>query len=107
MAIIEAGEPKIIENREGARTTPSVIAIDKKGERLCGVLAQRQMITNPENTVFGIKRLIGRKFSDSEVQKDKDLYPYQLREASDGGVEVKIRDQWYKPIQISAMILEN
>jgi molecular chaperone DnaK len=106
MAIIEAGEPKIIENREGARTTPSVIAIDKKGERLCGVLAQRQMITNPENTVFGIKRLIGRKFSDSEVQKDKDLYPYQLREASDGGVEVKIRDQWYKPIQISAMILE-
>jgi len=105
MATIEAGEPKIIENREGTRTTPSVVAIDKKGETLGGVLAQRQMITNPENTIFGIKRLIGRKFSDTEVQKDIKLYPYALREAADGGVEVKMRDKWYKPVQVSAMIL--
>ena len=105
MAAIQAGEPKIIENREGGRTTPSVVAIDKKGETLGGVLAQRQMVTNPENTVFGIKRLIGRKFSDAEVQKDIKLYPYALREAADGGVEVKMRDKWYKPVQVSAMIL--
>ena len=106
MAIIEAGEPKIIENREGARTTPSIVAIDKKGERLVGVLAQRQMVTNPQNTIFGIKRLIGRKFNDPEVQKDKKIYPFEIRQDSNGGVEVKMGEQWFKPVQISAMILE-
>ena len=106
MAIIEAGEPKIIENREGNRTTPSVVAVDKKGDKLIGVLAQRQIITNPENTIFGVKRLIGRKFDDPEIQKDRKIYPFEIRKASDGGVEIKMGDKWYKPVQISAMILE-
>ena len=106
MAIIEGGEPQIIENREGTRTTPSVVAVDKKKNILVGVLAQRQMITNPENTVFGIKRIIGRKFSDVEVQKDQKIYPFKIKESSDGGVEIKMGDQWYKSVQISAMILK-
>ena len=106
MAIIEAGEPKIIENREGARTTPSIVAVDKKGERLVGILAQRQMVTNPKNTIFGVKRLIGRKFDDPEVQKDKKIYPFEIRKDANGGVEVKMGEQWYKPVQLSAMILE-
>ena len=106
MAAVEAGEPKIIENKEGARTTPSVVALTKNQERLVGVLARRQEITNPQNTIFSIKRLIGRKFSDSEVQKDKKLLPYEIREASDGGVEIKMGDKWYKPLEISAMILQ-
>jgi len=106
MAAVEAGEPKIIENREGARTTPSVVAITKTGERLAGVLAKRQQITNPQNTVFSIKRLIGRRYTDVEVQKDKKLLPYEIREANDGGVEVKMGDKWYKTPEVSAMILQ-
>ena len=106
MAVIEGGEPKIIENKEGARTTPSVVAVTKTGERLVGILARRQQITNPKNTIFSIKRLIGKRFSDPEVQKDKKLLPYEIREASDGGVEVKMGDRWYKPLEISAMILQ-
>ncbi|MEA3344214.1 MAG: molecular chaperone DnaK [Patescibacteria group bacterium] len=106
MAIIENGEPKIIENKEGARTTPSTVAITKTGERLVGVLAKRQQITNPENTIYSAKRLIGRRFSDSEIQKDKKLLPYEIREAKDGGIEVKMGDKWHKPAEISAMILQ-
>ncbi len=106
MAIIEGGEPKIIENKEGARTTPSVVALSKSNERLVGVLARRQAITNPKNTIFSIKRLIGRRFSDSDVQKDKELLPYELKESSDGGVEVKMGEKWYKPPEISAQILQ-
>ena len=106
MAVIEGGEPKIIENKEGARTTPSVVAITKTGERLAGVLAKRQQITNPQNTIFSAKRLIGRRFSDAEVQKDKKLLPYELKEAPDGGVQIKMGDKWYKPAEISAMILQ-
>jgi len=106
MAAVEAGEPKIIESKEGGRTTPSVVALTKTGERLVGVLARRQQITNPQNTVYSIKRLIGRKFSDAEVQKDKKLLPYELRERSDGGVEVKMGDKWYSSMEISAMILQ-
>ena len=106
MAVIEGGEPKIIENKEGARTTPSVVSLTKNNERLVGVLARRQAITNHQNTIFSIKRLIGRRFSDSKVQKDKKLLPYEIRESSDGGVEVKMGEKWHKALEISAMILQ-
>jgi len=110
MAAIEAGEPVIIENTEGNRTTPSVVAISKPGDRLVGLLAKRQAVTNPKNTVFSVKRLIGRKFSDEEVQKDKKLIPYDIRESANGGVEVKMtaslgEEKWYRPEEVSAMIL--
>jgi molecular chaperone DnaK len=106
MAAIEAGEPKIIENREGARTTPSVVALTKSGERMVGIMARRQQITNPGNTIFSAKRLIGRRFSDPEVQKDKKNLPYEIREGGDGGVEIKLGDKWHKPAEISAMVLQ-
>jgi molecular chaperone DnaK len=106
MAVVEAGEPKIIENKEGGRTTPSVVTLTKTGERLVGILARRQQITNPQNTIFSIKRLIGRRFSDPEVQRDKKLLPYEIQESSDGGVEIKMGDKWHKPAEISAMILQ-
>lgn len=106
MAVVESGEPKIIENKEGARTTPSIVAVTKTGERVVGVLAKRQAVTNPTNTIFSVKRLIGRKYSDPEVQKDKKLLPYEIRESKDGGVEVKIGDKWSNPAEISAMILQ-
>jgi len=106
MATIINGEPRIIENKEGARTTPSVVAINKTGERLVGILAKRQQVTNPKNTIFSAKRLIGRRYSDPEVQRDKKLLPYEIREASDGGVEIKMGDRWYKPPEISAMVLQ-
>ncbi|HOK20837.1 MAG TPA: molecular chaperone DnaK [Candidatus Paceibacterota bacterium] len=106
MAIVEGGQPKIIENKEGMRTTPSVVAIAKNGERLVGVLAKRQSVTNAANTVFSIKRLIGRKYTDPEVQRDKKWLPYEIRESASGGVEVKMGDRWYRPEEISAMILQ-
>ena len=106
MAVVEGGEPKIIENKEGTRTTPSIVAMTKNNERVVGVLARRQQITNPTNTIYAVKRLIGRKFSDPEVQKDRELMPYEIKEGSDGGVEVKMADKWLKPAEISAMILQ-
>ncbi len=106
MAYVEGGEAKIIENKEGNRTTPSMVAISKNGERLVGLLAKRQAVTNPENTLFSIKRLIGRRFTDPEVQRDKELFPFQIREAKNGGVEVKMGDKWYVPQEISAMVLQ-
>ncbi len=106
MAYIEAGEPKILENKEGVRTTPSIVAISKNNERLVGILAKRQSVTNPKNTIFSVKRLIGRKFTDAEVKRDKSLSPYEMRESNSGGVEIKMGDQWYRPEEISAMILQ-
>jgi len=106
MAVVEGGEAKIIENREGGRTTPSVVALTKNNERLVGVLAKRQAITNPQNTIFSIKRLMGRRFSDPEVQSLRKTLPYEIRESQDGGVEVKLGDRYYKPPEISAMILQ-
>ncbi|MBI4132617.1 MAG: molecular chaperone DnaK [Candidatus Sungbacteria bacterium] len=106
MAVIEGGEPKVLENKEGNRTTPSMVAIARSGERLTGLLAKRQAVTNPQNTLFSIKRLIGRKFSDPEVKRDKEWLPYEIRESSNGGVEIKMGDKWYRPEEISAMVLQ-
>lgn len=105
-AVTEGGEPKILENAEGNRTTPSIVAYSKNGERLVGQLAKRQAVTNPDNTVFGIKRFIGHRFGDEAVQKDEGIVPYEVREGDDGGVEVKMGDKWYRPEEISAMILQ-
>lgn len=105
MAVVESGEPKIIENTEGARTTPSVVAISKTGERLVGVTAKRQAVTNPNNTIYGIKRFMGHRFSDKSVQRDKDLVPYVLKEGNDGGATVTLNDKDYRPEEVSAMIL--
>jgi len=105
-AVMKDGEPQIIENKEGTRTTPSIVALTKNNERLVGVIAKRQQITNPQNTISSVKRLIGRRFSDSEIQKDKELVSYEMKEASDGSVEVKMGDKYYKPAEISAMILQ-
>ncbi|MDQ1283962.1 MAG: molecular chaperone DnaK [Patescibacteria group bacterium] len=104
MAVVEGGSPSIIENKEGNRTTPSMAAIAKSGERLVGLLAKRQAVTNPGNTLYSIKRLIGRAFEDEEVQRDLKLMPYKI-EKSNGGVKVKMGDKDYTPQEISAMIL--
>ena len=106
VAVIEAGAPKILENSEGARTTPSIVAVSKTGERLVGLLAKRQAVTNPKNTVFGIKRFIGHTFSDPAVQKDKATVPYEVKTAPNGGVLVKMGDKDFRPEEISAMILQ-
>ncbi len=106
MAYIEGGQPKIIENSEGNRTTPSIVAMSKTGERLVGQLAKRQAITNPKNTVSGIKRLMGHSFSDPNVQKDKDIVPYEILASDDGGVKVTLGDKHHRPEEISAMILQ-
>lgn len=105
MAIVEGGVPKIIENSEGARTTPSVVAMSKSSERLAGLLAKRQAITNPRNTVYGVKRLMGHKLSDPEILKDQKSAPFAIKEAGDG-VSVTMGDKDYKPEEISAMVLQ-
>ncbi len=106
MATIEGGEPVVIPNAEGERLTPSVVAVTGSGERLVGRFARRQAITNPENTVFSVKRFMGRKFKDPAVQRDKGLVPYKLQAAPNGDVQVKMGDRWYSPQEISAMILQ-
>jgi len=106
VAVAQGGEPAILENSEGARTTPSIAAISKSGDRLVGMLAKRQSVTNPKNTIFSVKRLIGRKFNDTEVQRDKAWLPYDIRESKHGGVEVKIGEEWKTPEEISAMVLQ-
>jgi len=105
VAIIEGGKPKILENKEGNRTTPSMVAIAKNGERLVGLPAKRQAVTNPQNTIFSVKRLIGRKFSDAEVQRDVKTLSYKISQAGEG-VKVTMGDKDYTPQEISAMILQ-
>ena len=105
-AVMEAGEPTVIPSAEGGRTTPSMVAINKGGERLTGQVAKRQAVTNPDNTIFSIKRLIGRKFKDESVEYDKKLLPYKITEASNGDVKVVMGDKDYSPAEISAMILQ-
>ncbi len=105
MAIVEGGEPRVLENAEGARTTPSIVAVGKTGERIVGTLAKRQSVTNPLNTIFQIKRFIGHSFDEPEVQKDKAVVPFEMKKADKGGIEVKMTEKWYRPEEISAMIL--
>lgn len=105
VAIIEGGQPKIIENQEGTRTTPSVVALAKNGDRMVGLLAKRQAVTNPDNTVYGIKRFIGRMFDDPEIQKERKLVSYKTEKSDNGGVLVKLGDQQLRPEEISAKIL--
>ena len=105
MAIIEGGEPKVLDNKEGNRTTPSVVAMSKGGERLVGLLAKRQAVTNPSNTIFSVKRLMGRRFSDPEVQRDLALMPFKIVQAGDG-VKVALGSKEHTPQEISAMVLQ-
>jgi molecular chaperone DnaK len=106
VAVVKAGEPLILENAEGARTTPSIIALSKTGERLVGLLAKRQAVTNPKNTVYQIKRFIGHSFDEDAVQKDRGAVPFEVRKSQNGGIEVLMGDKWYRPEEVSAMILQ-
>ncbi|MBI5440593.1 MAG: Hsp70 family protein, partial [Deltaproteobacteria bacterium] len=106
VAIVEGGDPVVIANAEGSRTTPSMVAITAEGERLVGQAAKRQAITNPENTVFAIKRLIGRKYTDPEVEKDKKMVSYKIVEGPNGDAWVEVRGKRYSPAEISAWILQ-
>src|SRR4030088_1355004 len=106
-AILEAGEPTVLENAEGSRLNSSVVAVDPKtGERLVGQVARRQAITNPENPIFSIKRFMGRKFDDAEVQKALKVVPYKVARASNGDVQVMMAGKTYSPPEVSAMILQ-
>jgi len=105
MAIMEGGAPRVLENSDGARTTPSVVAIAKNGERLVGTLAKRQAVTNPKNTIYGIKRFMGHRASDEAVKRDQDMVPYEVKAGPDGGVLIRLGDRDYRPEEISAMIL--
>jgi molecular chaperone DnaK len=105
MAVMEGGQPKVIENKEGMRTTPSMVAVSKAGERVVGMPAKRQAVTNPKNTLYSIKRLIGRRFSDEEVQRDIKLMPYDIVQKGEG-VAIKLGDKEYSPQEISAMVLQ-
>jgi molecular chaperone DnaK len=110
MATVMQGEPKCLENREGSTLTPSVVALTKNGERIVGILAKRQAITNPKNTIQSVKRFIGRRYSDPEVKKELERMPYETRARKDGGVDIKIGDPpaggWHTPIEVSSMILQ-
>ena len=105
MAVMEGGKPTIISNAQGSRLTPSIVAEDDKGEILVGTPAKNQAVVNPEGTIYSVKRLIGRSWSDKEVQKDTKLLPFEMRKSSSGGVEVKMGDKWYTPQEISAKVL--
>jgi molecular chaperone DnaK len=106
VAVMEGKSPKVIENAEGARTTPSIVAFTDDGERLVGQPAKRQAVTNPEKTIFAVKRLIGRRYDDPMVEKDKKLVPYKISKASNGDAWVEEDGKQYSPSQISAFILQ-
>jgi len=105
VAIMENKEPKVITNNEGGRTTPSILAVNDAGERLVGQIAKRQAVTNPEHTVFGVKRLIGRKFDAPEVQRDIPVLPYRIEAAANGDVRIRLKDKAYSPAEVSSFIL--
>jgi molecular chaperone DnaK len=100
VAVMEGKEPKVIENSEGARTTPSMVAFTEDSDRIIGLPAKRQSVTNPENTLYAVKRLMGRKFNDPLVKKDKDLVSYSIAKADNGDAWVEARSQKYSPSQI-------
>jgi len=105
VAVMEGGEPKVITNPEGGRTTPSIVAVSESGERMVGQIAKRQAITNPENTVFAVKRLIGRKFASPEVQRDIKILPYKIEQAPNGDIRINIRGKQFSPAEVSSYIL--
>lgn len=107
VSVMEGGQPVVIENKEGSRTTPSVVAFSKKGERLVGLLAKRQAVTNSKNTIYSVKRFIGRRYNDSEVQQIKKVLSYDIAEGEHTDVMIKVKDKQYSPQEISAMILQN
>ncbi|MBW2184327.1 MAG: Hsp70 family protein, partial [Deltaproteobacteria bacterium] len=106
VAVMEGGDPTVLANAEGTRTTPSVVAVNKNGERLAGQVAKRQGVTNPENTIFSIKRLMGRKFKESSVDYDKSILPYKIIERPNGDAGVQMGDDGYSAPEVSAMILQ-
>src|SRR5438552_6900950 len=106
VAVMEGGTTQIIPNKEGGRTTPSIVGFTEKGDRLVGNIAKRQAITNTQNTVFAVKRLIGRKYNSPEVQRAKDSSPYEITEAPNGDARVRIQGRDYSPPEISAIILQ-
>src|SRR4028118_979557 len=106
VAVMEGGNAKVIENAEGARTTPSIVAFTKDGERLVGQPAKRQAVTNPDNTVFAVKRLIGRRYEDPMTKKDMELVPYRIAKGANGDAWVNAGGKDYSPSQISAFILQ-
>ncbi len=107
VAVMEGGDAMVITNQEGGRTTPSIVAINENGERLVGQIAKRQAITNPENTVFGVKRLIGRKFASKQVQADIKVLPYKIEQASNGDIRINLRGKQHSAAEISSYILAN
>ena len=107
VAVMEGGDAKVITNQEGGRTTPSIVAVTENGERLVGQIAKRQAITNPENTVFGVKRLIGRKFSAPTVQSDIKILPFKIQQADNGDVRINLRGKLTSPAEVSSFILAN
>ncbi|MFP4162034.1 MAG: Hsp70 family protein, partial [Ectothiorhodospira sp.] len=106
VALMEGGSPKVLENAEGARTTPSIVAFAEDGEVLVGQSAKRQAVTNPANTLFAVKRLIGRRFEEPEVQKDIDMVPYKIIKADNGDAWVEVRGKKMAPPEISARVLQ-
>src|SRR5436190_17674073 len=104
-SVVDVTTPQVIPNREGSRTTPSVVGFTEDGERLVGQIAKRQAITNPFNTIFAIKRLIGRKYDSDEVTRAKQILPYNVVAASNGDLKVRVRDREYSPEEVSAFVL--